>query len=111
MEVEEQLTQVEIKKVKKLVENYNISRDYVIGSLHYLAQKVCNFYRIEINDFLSQRRHKYLIRARRDFIHMAKKRTQKNYSDIARFLNKDHTTILHHINKKPSLDVHKIIDE
>jgi len=42
---------------------------------------------------------------------MAKKRTQKNYSDIARFLNKDHTTILHHINKKPSLDVHKIIDE
>jgi chromosomal replication initiation ATPase DnaA len=104
------LTLDEIKKVKKLVQGYVMPKEYDDGSLRFLASKVCNFYCINMNEFLSKRRQKYLVNARIDFIHMAKKETQRNYAEIARFLQKHHTTILHHVKKQP-VNLDKIIDE
>lgn len=104
------LTLDEIKKVKKLVQGYEMPKEYVSGSLRFLASKVCKFYCININEFMSPRRQRYLVNARRDFIHLAKKETRKNYNEIAKFLQRDHTTILHHVKKQP-VNLDKIIDE
>ena len=63
--------------------------------------RVCNYYEITIEEFLSKRRHKHLVSARRDFCHLVKKHTISTCGQIGRFLKKDHTLVLYHWKKPP----------
>lgn len=110
MIMEEQLTKDEIMKVKKLVEEYDPPTDFIPGKLRHIARKVCDYYCIESKDFQSQKRNGNIVMARRDFIHLAARKTNKNYTEIGRFLGRNHTTILHHIKKSP-FNADEIINE
>ena len=70
-------------------------------SLQEIAQKVCEFYEIDKIDFFSHRRNQTLVHARRDFCHLAKKHTRHSNVVIGRAIDKDNTTIIHHLSKKP----------
>ena len=71
------------------------------GGLMDMALKVCIYYGITFDEFVSSRRHKYLVDARTDFCHLAKETARFGCGQIGRFMNRDHTSVLHHWKKKP----------
>ena len=76
----------------------NVARE---GGLMDVALRVCVYYEITFDAFISPRRNKILVDARTDFCHLAKKTTRHGCSQIGRFMNRDHTSVLHHWKKKP----------
>lgn len=63
---------------------------------------VCKFYNISVEEFKSPKRDKHLFRARVDFTHIILNYVQRyNGNQIAKFMNRDHTTILHQKRQKP----------
>tara|TARA_R100000458_G_C8217023_1_gene202612 strand:+ start:116 stop:619 length:504 start_codon:yes stop_codon:yes gene_type:complete len=107
------LNQDEIKKLKVLLRSINIERlkeiikniDHVYpealrkSGLMEWCVKTCRTYEITLDDFRSKKRLRNLVQARTDFCHAVIKNTNFNYNTIANFMNKDHTTVLHHIKK------------
>ena len=71
------------------------------GGLMEIALKVCMYYEITYEEFISPRRHKHLVDARTDFCHLAKETTRFGCNQIGRFMNRDHTSVLHHWKKQP----------
>ena len=92
-----------LKGITQLHKNNNININNVIkkGGLLEWATVVSNFYDISIEDFLSQKRHRELVYARREFIHLVDKYTSHTASSIGRFMKKDHTVIIYHKKFKP----------
>ena len=76
----------------------NVARE---GGLMDMALRVCVYYEITFDAFISPRRNKILVDARTDFCHFARKTTRYGCSQIGKFMNRDHTSVLHHWKKKP----------
>jgi len=98
------LSQDEIKRVKELLKivgpTYSNSLQNIqANSLMAWCLKVCTTYEVRLDEFKSERRYKNLVQARTDFCHAVYKNTDYNYSAIARFMNKDHSSVLHYIKK------------
>ena len=71
------------------------------GGLMEIALKVCMYYEITYEEFISARRNRHLVDARTDFCHFARETTRYGCNQIARLMNRDHTSVLHHWKKKP----------
>jgi hypothetical protein len=98
------LTQSEIVRLKELIRNLNHIYPEALrkNGLMEWCNKVLAIYEISLDDFRSTRRWSNLVQARVDFCHVVIKKTNFNYSDIARFMNRHHTDILHLVkNKQP----------
>ena len=76
----------------------NVARE---GGLMDMALRVCVYYEITFDAFISPRRNKILVDARTDFCHFARETTRYGCNQIARLMNRDHTSVLHHWKKKP----------
>ena len=76
----------------------NVARE---GGLMDMALRVCVYYEITFDAFISPRRNKILVDARTDFCHFARKTTKYGCNQIGKFMNRDHTSVLHHWKKKP----------
>ena len=73
------------------------------GGLMEIALKVCMYYEITYEEFISARRHRHLVDARTDFCHLVKETTRFGCGQIGRYMNRDHTSVLHHWKKKTSV--------
>ena len=87
-----------LKDLKTPIHLNSIVRE---GGLMDMALKVCIYYGITFDEFVSPRRDKYLVDARTDFCHLAKETTRFGCNQIGRFINRDHTSVLHHWKKQP----------
>ena len=105
-------TPFEIQKLKDLIyKSYIIYPDALRkNGLMYWCVSVCKYYNISIDEFKTKRRDQYLVNARRDFCHLAKQHTIHSMTHIGNFMNKHHTSVLHHLNKKP-INAEKIYAE
>ena len=57
--------------------------------------EVKNEYGVTAFQLLSKSRHQAIREARQVFAHLMRKHTDLSLSDIGRFVNRDHTTIIH----------------
>lgn len=65
-----------------------------------IQELVCDFYQIEMTDLLSVRRDRNILEAKHVGFYLARVLTTKSFHQIGRlFGGRDHTTILHGINK------------
>tara|TARA_R100001143_G_C3312183_1_gene110663 strand:+ start:296 stop:691 length:396 start_codon:yes stop_codon:yes gene_type:complete len=96
-----QFTQDEILSLKKLIHEVYPSFVRKDGLLK-LRLKVCSFYHIAVEEFLSRRRNKHLINARTDFCLLTQQlNTFPTSHMIGRYMNRNHATVLHHLKKEP----------
>jgi len=103
------LTQEEIVGVRKLLRitntPYIVKNLSVHNSLAVIAIKVCLVHEITLAELKSNKRHRHLMKARVDFYYIASNYSKKKDADIARYLQKHHTVIIHYAkNHKPSAD-------
>jgi len=109
-------TEEEVRILKKICENPIFHKDKVFEvqssnfktDLNHILEKVCMFYKISVDEFYNKRKDKHLVYARRDFCHLAFKKTKKTMTQISEFIKKDHATILYHI-KKDSINENEIL--
>lgn len=102
-------TQEEIKILKKICTNPIFDKDKIFEvksthfktDLRFILERVCIFYEATVDEFKSDRRDRHLVEARRDFCHLAFKKTKKNMTQIGNFMNKHHSSVLHHIKLDP----------
>ena len=92
-----------LKGIVQLHKNNHIQYVNVIkkGGLLDWASVVCGFYGISLNMFLSPKRDRDLVYARRDFVHLVSNNTPHTCNSIARFMKRDHTSVLYHRKCKP----------
>ena len=63
---------------------------------------VCKFYGITVPEFRSKKRDRILFKARVDFTWIILNHVPKyNMNEIAKFMNRDHTTIIHQKKEDP----------
>lgn len=63
--------------------------------LQEIAQLILKTHNVDLNSLKSKYKNKKFVQARIEFIRIALAHN-KSASEIARFLDKDHTTIIHH---------------
>ena len=84
----------------------NFSENYV--TIENIKKTVCDYFKINISEMLSQRRSRYLVRPRQIAMYLTKNLTSKSLPDIGReFSGRDHTTVIHSvktINKLKGID-------
>lgn len=69
-------------------------------NLDNIQRVVAEYYRLKINDLLSQKRNRSIARPRQMAMALAKQLTTKSYPEIGEdFGNRDHTTVLHACRK------------
>jgi len=100
-----ELTEFEVKSIKKLVNNPIVMRmiaDYpraiIKDGLFENAHKVCKYYGISLDQLVGKKRDRYLAKARRDFCHLTKDNTKHS---VGRFLKRDHTMVIHYLKQPP----------
>jgi len=72
----------------------NFSENHV--SIENIKKTVCDYFKINIHEMLSQRRSRYLVRPRQIAMYLTKNLTSKSLPDIGReFSGRDHTTVIH----------------
>lgn len=73
-------------------------------NISHIQKKVCDFYQLNLSELLSQNRSRNLARPRQIAMYLCKKLTCSSLSEIAKqFGGKDHSTVIHNINKVESL--------
>tara|TARA_R100001463_G_scaffold115311_1_gene170501 strand:+ start:44 stop:394 length:351 start_codon:yes stop_codon:yes gene_type:complete len=107
------LTQEEIVGVKKLLKvtntPYIVKNLSIHNSLAVIAIKVCLVHGITLAELKSEKRNRHLLLARIDFYYIASNYTKKKDADIARYLNRHHTVVIHYAkHHKPSADYKNI---
>ena len=104
------LSQSEIKRLKELIRNIDFVYPNALrkNGLMEWCVKICIFYEISLDQFRSKRRHKNLVQARTDFCHAVYNYTEFNIMQISKFMNRHHTDVLHHLNKKQPKNIKKI---
>ena len=100
------LDQEDIRILKSIVQLHKNSHIQYVnvtrkGGLLDWASAVCNFYGINLNSFLSNKRDRDLVYARRDFVHLVSKYTRHTCNSIAKFMKRNHTSVLYHRKCKP----------
>jgi len=79
--------------LKDLVNN---SQNYV--TIENIIKTVCDYFKINVREMLSQRRSRYLVRPRQIAMYLTKNLTSKSLPDIGReFAGRDHTTVIHSV--------------
>jgi len=74
----------------------NFSENHV--SIENIKKIVCNYFKINVQEMLSQRRSRYLVRPRQIAMYLTKNLTSKSLPDIGReFSGRDHTTVIHSV--------------
>jgi chromosomal replication initiator protein len=69
-------------------------------TIDLIQRRVCEYYGIKLSDLMSTKRHKAVTRARQIAMYLCKALTTKSLTDIGRsFCGKDHSTVIHAINK------------
>jgi len=68
-----------------------------------ILSSILNFYSVEKPEIFSNSRKKHIVNARQIFIYCLRKKFKLSFPAIAKFLNKDHTTILHSCNRAKEL--------
>ena len=87
---------------------FDVKSKYFKTDLNYILEKVCLFYRITVDEFYNKRKDKHLVYARRDFCHLAFKKTKKTLTQIGNFIKRDSTTVIYHI-KQDSVNEDEIL--
>ena len=85
--------------------NYWIAPDVIDYNpdLNRIASKVCIANRIVLADLLGSNREQKCVDARKMFCHMAHKMYNYTSLDVARYLNKDHSTVLYSCKQHSNL--------
>lgn len=80
-------------------------RDSAInGTVRRIQGIVCRHYGVTFTDLISERRQAHIVRPRMVAMYLAKKYTTRSLPQIGRkFGGRDHTTVLHSVNKIPKL--------
>lgn len=65
----------------------------------FILERVCQFYGVEVEDVLSSSRRAVLVMARQTSMFLMRELSNKSYQEIADFLNRDHSTVIHAINR------------
>ena len=74
----------------------NYSENYV--TIENIKKTVCDYFKINVSEMLSQRRSRYLVRPRQIAMYLTKNLTSKSLPDIGReFSGRDHTTVIHSV--------------
>ena len=74
----------------------NFSENHV--SIENIKKTVCDYFKINVREMLSQRRSRYLVRPRQIAMYLTKNLTSKSLPDIGReFSGRDHTTVIHSV--------------
>ena len=69
-------------------------------TLKHIREKICEHYDIRTDEFYNKRRDETLIKARRDFCHLAKKNTEHSNFVIGRAMGKDNSTVCYYLKQK-----------
>jgi len=69
-------------------------------TLKHIKQKVCEYYEISVDEFCSERRQETLIKARRDFVHLARKNTDHSNFVIGRAMSRDNSTVCYYLKQE-----------
>ena len=74
----------------------NFAENYV--TIENIKKTVCDYFKINVSEMLSQRRSRYLVRPRQIAMYLTKNLTSKSLPDIGReFSGRDHTTVIHSV--------------
>ena len=85
----------------------NFSENHV--TIENIQKTVCDYFKINIREMLSQRRSRYLVRPRQIAMYLTKNLTSKSLPDIGNeFSGRDHTTVIHSVK---TIDKLKANDE
>ena len=85
----------------------NYSENYV--TIENIQKTVCDYFKINVSEMLSQGRSRYLVRPRQIAMYLTKNLTSKSLPDIGReFSGRDHTTVIHSVK---TIDKLKARDE
>ena len=85
----------------------NFSENYV--TIENIKKTVCDYFKINVSEMLSQGRSRYLVRPRQIAMYLTKNLTSKSLPDIGReFSGRDHTTVIHSVK---TIDKLKARDE
>ena len=99
------------KESQPLPKNYNqVQILNQIQPLNFFKRLVCNFYNIKAEDLSGKRRDKHFVQARRDYCHLAFKKTKFSTKVIGDKIKRDHTSVVHHLSKQP-INIDKILNE
>jgi chromosomal replication initiator protein len=80
------------------------SNTKVMINISQIQKKVCDFFEIGLSELISQNRSRNLARPRQMAMYLSKKLTSSSLTEIARkFGGKDHSTVIHGINKIENL--------
>lgn len=71
-----------------------------IAAVRKIMAEECARYGVTENDVISTRRNSYLVVVRRLIAYRAKTDTSASYPEIGYVMQRDHTTILHHVQVK-----------
>jgi len=67
-------------------------------TIENIQKIVCEYFKINTSEMLSQRRSRYLVRPRQIAMYLSKNLTSKSLPDIGReFSGRDHTTVIHSV--------------
>ena len=69
-------------------------------TLKHIREKVCEHYDIRADEFYNKRRDETLIKARRDFVHLARKNTDHSNFVIGRAMGKDNSTVCYYLKQE-----------
>ena len=88
-----------IYECKRILKDFIGSNNKLIN-VEFIQNIVANYFNLNINEMLSQRRSRSLARPRQIAMYLAKQYTTNSLPDIGRkFSNRDHTTVIHAVKK------------
>ncbi len=93
----------------------NFSENHV--SIENIKKTVCDYFKINIHEMLSQRRSRYVVRPRQIAMYLTKNLTSRSLPDIGReFSGRDHTTVIHSVKtidklKRNNEEINKAIEK
>lgn len=68
-------------------------------SLDWLSVLICGYYDITVKELKSKDRHARIVEARHIFCYVSRLCTTHSLLEIGRFLNRDHTTVIHAVQQ------------
>lgn len=88
-----------IEPIQPTLDFSAIPNEWKCPMLEEIARRVCSLHGVSIEELKSNRRFRAIADARFHFYYLARKHTSKSFPEIARHVNKDHTTVLHGCNE------------